>query len=60
MNPALLENPNVQACCKQDENRKPHHEAGMGKDVSCEKCQVCGRRHFTMTVDPLILKGRLS
>lgn len=59
MHPAFLTHPNVQDCCKQDENRLPHVEAGMAADVSCEKCRVCGRRHFSMTVDPLLLKGRL-
>jgi len=50
----------MQDCCKLAENRRPHTEEGMASDVVCEKCQVCGRRHFTMTVDPLALKGQLS
>lgn len=60
MNQALLENPNVQDCCKQAENRIAHVEPGMAQRVSCEKCQVCGRRHFTMLVDPLDLRGEMT
>lgn len=60
MNHVLLDHPAVHDCCKQAQNRQPHREAGMGSTVSCEKCQVCGRRHFSMTVEPLILKGRMA
>jgi len=60
MDQALRDNPNVKTCCKQAENRIPHTEVGMGADVVCEKCRVCGRRHFTMTVDPVHMKGLMA
>lgn len=36
-------------CCKQPENLKRHEER---PDLVVNKCQVCGCRHFELTVDP--------
>ena len=55
----MTEKPN--ACCNQAENLRPHTEAGMldGSNVTAVKCQVCGCRHFELSVDPceIVVRG---
>ena len=45
----MAEKPN--ACCNDPENLLPHHETEM-PDLTAVKCQVCGCRHFELSVDP--------
>jgi hypothetical protein len=41
--------PKPNECCNKSENLKPQQ---LRPDLVVNVCQVCGRRHFEMTVDP--------
>lgn len=43
-------------CCENPENRSEPVE--VKKDLVVRTCLVCGRRHFELTVDPLVLNLR--
>lgn len=38
------------ACCRDPRNRGPD-EVG-GRRLTFQRCQVCGRRHFTLSIPP--------
>ena len=52
----MSEKPN--SCCNQAENLRLHIDAEK-PDLSVMKCQVCGCRHFELSVDPcdIIMHG---
>ena len=46
----------LELCCQDMDNRGPVErlpDAGDGEVF--RRCQVCGRRHFTVTLDPLTI-----
>ena len=45
----LVQGDHRKECCKQPENLKPYQ---VRPDLAVNKCQVCGCRHFELTVDP--------
>lgn len=36
-------------CCRKKENCEPYQ---LKPDLTVERCKVCGRRHFELTMDP--------
>ena len=40
----------MEPCCANQENRLTVEQNG---SVVVQKCKVCGRRHFELTVDPV-------
>lgn len=40
----------MEPCCANPENRKTIEDRG---DLIVQKCTVCGRRHFELTIDPV-------
>lgn len=52
-----MANGTVKDCCKQESNLE---FTRLNKDEVCNKCKVCGCRHFELTVDPIELgiKGK--
>jgi hypothetical protein len=46
----------VEACCQDESNLgaiEVHPDAGEGEVF--RRCQVCGRRHFTVYLEPMII-----
>jgi hypothetical protein len=37
-------------CCEQPENRETLERRG---DLIVQKCKVCGRKHYELTLDPV-------
>jgi hypothetical protein len=48
----LKDNPGVKDCCKQEVNLVLTR---ISLDEVVNKCQVCGCRHFELTVDPGVI-----
>jgi len=44
----------MEACCEKPENREAVEspEEERRESLTVERCTVCGRRHFELTVDP--------
>ena len=40
----------MEPCCEKPDNRETVEQRD---DLTVQKCKVCGRRHFELTIDPV-------
>lgn len=51
----------MEPCCQDLENRsEPAHPDPERTDLTVTVCKVCGRRHFELTVDPLVIGVKMG
>jgi hypothetical protein len=43
----------MESCCEDERNLGEPEQVEEREDLVVRVCQVCGRRHFEMTVDPV-------
>lgn len=48
-----MDEPKLNECCAALENRSEPHSIDGREDLSYTVCEVCGRRHFELVVDPV-------